>query len=128
MFLFIFLRILSSTRWCMIRHRRLCWPTKERSEWDLAFRQMYLKCCKKVLYSSYCRFNSSELNLLTYKSKNKYVLSSCLRSFNSRLINFSLFIIKKCYQLSLDCERFLLPPSQCKVTPVQSLRYMFCIL
>ena len=38
----------SSIRWCMTRRRRPCWRTKERSEWDLAFRQTYLKCYKRV--------------------------------------------------------------------------------
>lgn len=44
-------RILSSTRWCTTRHRRPCWPTKERSEWDRAFKQTCLKCYKKVSQS-----------------------------------------------------------------------------
>lgn len=48
----VFHRIPSSTHWCMTRHRRPCWLTKERSEWGHVFRQTYLKCYKRVSQNS----------------------------------------------------------------------------
>lgn len=109
------LRIPFSTRLCTTRHRRLCWLIKERSEWDPVFRQMYLKCYKRVCNASYCRYivPGNQLCLSTFIPTGTTV--ACLCSVDKKVSIFSNnFWVYRC-DLTL-----------CIHVPVLSLRYLLC--